>query len=581
MNIDLYEKASSGEFVDNEIILKGIPSSAGLAYGVATVYQPENIISPSEHIAANEIEGEIELFNKTLQELVQEFVQLIEKVKDEPGNIVALVETNFLLVSDPVVRESIIKRIKNGYSAEASIIQEFDEQKQFFSMAKDRILRERAMEIDHIKERFLSTLRHKFINYSLAKDSIVVARSVTPSDLLQFKDYGLLGIITEVGGLASHTSILARSFEIPSVIGINNAAKFIENRSRLIVDGYTGTVYYKPGKESIKEYKAKKSREDAYKKKLGELVKLPSVTVDNRNISLMTNIDTLEEVGISLLSGAEGIGLVRTEHLILKKGSFPDEEEQYNWYKEIADRCYPHNVTFRAFDVGSDKHAEGLPLHEDNPALGFRGIRFLLTRKDIFESQIKAVLRVSVNKNIRFMLPLVTSVEEVIEAKEVMNKCRKELDLGDIPYDQQLPFGVMIETPAAALITDKLGEYVDFFSLGTNDLTQYTLAADRGNELVSNIYNTFHPSVLKLINIATGLATKMKKPIGVCGELAGHAGATSLLIGMGITELSVSPPIILELKSRIRETSYSDSIKLAGEVLSYTSQAEVMEKLQL
>ncbi len=271
------------------------------------------------------------------------------------------------------------------------------------------------------------------------------------------------------------------------------------------------------------------------------------------------------------------MSLVRTESLIMSLNHFPDENEQLEWYNQIAERAYPNNVTFRAFDIGSNKYAEGMPKHESNPALGFRGIRFLLKRTDIFKLQIKSILQASRNKNVKFMLPMITNASEIKKSLEIIEECKLELKADGISFDNNIPVGIMIETPAAALMADKFADYVSFFSIGTNDLTQYTVAADRTNELVLEIFDTFNPAVLRLINYAAKTAREKGISVSVCGEIAGHSAATQILIGMGITELSVSPSILPELKNRIREASLKASEKLTEEALNCESSQKIQE----
>ncbi|MFA6572226.1 MAG: phosphoenolpyruvate--protein phosphotransferase, partial [Bacteroidota bacterium] len=386
---------------------------------------------------------------------------------------------------------------------------------------------------------------------------------------------------TEAGGITAHSSILARSFEIPAVIGVNEITQFVNHNDTAMVDGYAGYVIFNPSEEKIELFKIKRSEEEGHRRELGQLVKIKTSTKDGRKIHLLSNCDSPEEVDSAMMVGSEGIGLVRSEHLVLALNYFPDEQEQYKWYSEIAQRAYPNMVTIRAFDVGSDKYAEGMSKHENNPALGFRGIRFLLHREDLFITQIRAILRASKNKNIRIMLPMVSNLSQIESSKVLIEKCKDMLRQENELFDSQIPVGIMIETPAAALLAEKFAENCDFFSIGTNDLTQYTLAADRTNELVTGIYDSFHPAVLKLIKSAVDGAKKKNIPVGVCGELAGHTAATELLIGLGIDELSTVPSILLELKSRILKIKYSKSKKIAKEILNCNSFYEVTQKLQL
>jgi len=560
-------------------ILKGIPSSPGLIHGRAVVLQPETLVFPTEHIRESSIPDELKRLETAVNDLIQEFVSALSKVKDEAKNVAAVLESDLMILTDETFLNSIRNKINYGFSTESAIIGEFDTQMHFLLNSKDHILRERAIELEHIKERLISVLRYRCIYYGIGKNAIVIAQSLTPTDIVNFKEAGTLGLVTEVGGITSHSSILARSFEIPEVIGLKDATNVILDNNNLILDGYTGTVTVNPTKKSISAYVDKKQKEQEHKRQLGELAKLKSITNDGKTVRLMANINIPEDMETAVMYGAEGIGLVRSEQLIITKNSIPSEEEQFLWYKSIADTIYPESVTIRAFDIGSDKYSEGMPKHEQNPALGFRGIRFLLYRDDIFRSQIKAILRASKNKNVRLMLPLITCYNEVEKSVKIIEECKNELLINDVPFDNSMPLGIMVETPAAAILSERIASFVNFFSIGTNDLTQYTLAVDRTNEFVSSIYDSFHPTVLSLIKLTADAAIKYNLPVSVCGELAGHAAATSLLIGMGINELSVSPPILLELKKRVREISFKESQKLAGEILQIADCDNIRKKL--
>jgi phosphoenolpyruvate-protein phosphotransferase (PTS system enzyme I) len=562
-----------------ESVLKGIPSSPGIIMGKAFILEPETFVIPSERISDKEVDSEIEKFEHALLEMFNEYKEILQKVKEESSSVYSIIESNLMMVSDKFFAESIKKRIRDGNSVESSVIQEFDERKQFFINSKDKILRERAIELDQIKERFFAVLRKKTLHHSIAQNSIIIAQFITPTDLVSFRDAGILGIITEVGGIASHSSILARSFGIPAVIGVKNAIKLIKQGSDLILDGYSGIIITNPPDKSIDNYIERKNKEDVHRQSLGNLVKLPSKTIDGFDIRLLSNIDFVEDIETSLMVGAEGVGLVRTEYLIFALKYVPDEEEQFGFYKELSDRIYPHPVTIRVFDLGSDKFNQGMLRHEDNPALGFRGIRFLLSSIELFETQIRAILRASAHKNIRLMLPMITTLREIRQSIAIIEECKQNLRNQNIDFDEKIPIGIMIETPAAALVADTLAEHVDFFSIGTNDLTQYTVAADRTNELISDVFDSFHPAVLKLIKMSIDAAKTHNIPVGICGELAGHAAATTLLVGMGVDELSVTPAILLELKNRIREINFEDSKKIVKEVLKSTTIKHIKEIL--
>jgi phosphotransferase system enzyme I (PtsI) len=561
-------------------ILKGIPSSSGISIGKAHVIEPETIITPDEKPETISINDEIEKFDSARDLLITEFREVFDKVKGEAGNVTAIIETNLLIINDQILIDSIVERIKDGYGVESAVTNVFDKYKNFFQYSKDEIIRERAIELDHVKRRLLSILRHQGMFVPAARDAIIVAQILTPTELINFKDNGIQAIVTEVGGIASHTSILARSFEIPAVIGVKDATKIISHGETIIVDGYTGTIVYNPKKTAISKYILRKREEQANREELGSYVKVKAQTSDGARVKIMANVDVIEDIHSAQMVGAEGAGLVRSEGQIIRLNRIPGFEEQLKWYLEIAESAFPEYVTIRAFDIGSDKFSEGIPHHENNPALGFRGIRYLLSRRDVFRNQIKAVLMASKNKNIKFMLPMVTSVKEVTESRTLIESVKKELSADEIPFDREMPVGVMIETPVAVMIADKLAKVSDFFSIGTNDLTQYGIAADRTNEMISEYYDPFHPGLLKLIKQSVKQAGKAKIPVSICGELASHAAALPLLIGMGFTELSVSPSIVLDLKRRVQSVSHAESIELFQKAIEMESSEEILHLLE-
>lgn len=560
-------------------ILKGIPSSPGIAIGKARIIKPEKIYTQKNLVHTYDIDKELKRFRTTIKEISDEFDDVLEKVRSDENNVRAIIESNNLILKDPILISSIEQKIKNGNGAESAVVQEFDMQKSFFSRSKDGIMRERAIELDHLKKRILLGFRQKQILKDIPENSIIVAQSLTPTDVVNLKEAKIAAIITEVGGIASHASILARSFGIPEVISVKNALNSIRNDSTVIVDAFSGDIFYNPGKTAISNYILKKNKVEEHKKILGALAKKPARTIDGLRIKLRANIDRLDDIHNATLYGAEGAGLVRSESLITLLNKIPDEETQYKWYREIADSAYPSSIALRVFDIGSDKFSEGMPHHEENPALGFRGIRYLLSRKDVFITQLRAILRASSNKNIKIILPMISNTDEVHESRKLLDEAKEQLKEEDVFFDENITVGVMIETPASALISEGLAEVSDFFSIGTNDLTQYTIGADRNNELVSDIYDSFHPSVIKLIKMASDAANKKGIPISICGELAGHSASTELLIGLGIRELSISPPGILELKSRLSKIDSTKCSAIAAKALSCTNYDQVRELL--
>jgi phosphotransferase system enzyme I (PtsI) len=559
--------------------LKGIPASPGLAIGKAVVLNVATGSSTPERIAPHEVDAEVSRFRGALEAVVAELVRASELARSESATVSSIIESFLLIVADPIVTESICTRIRAGASAEAAVIAEYDAAKGTLVMANDPFLRERVQDFEHVKERLLAMMRNATLTHTVASDSIVVAGSITPQDMLFFKHSKTLGFVTEVGGINSHACILARDLSLPAVIGIRSATTEIANGQTIIVDGFAGTIVVDPDEATLQEYVRRYNELAEHRKRLGDLIGQPSQTLDGVGVKLYVNVDTPQQAVEAVMQGADGIGLVRTEFLLVQLGRYPTVAEQEEWYKEIALRAFPLPVTFRAFDVGSDKFRIGIPHHEDNPALGLRGIRFLLFKPDVFEQQVCAVLRASANRNVRLMLPMISIYDEVLQSKAIIERCKERLRADGVDFDPNMPVGIMVETPSAALMTESLAASVDFLSIGSNDLTQYALATDRTNELVADIYDALHPSVLRLIAFVVDAANKMNKPVSLCGELAGHAIASEMLVGLGLNEFSVAPALLLELKSRIRATTHSACVERAKAAVFQSTTAEVYDVL--
>jgi len=553
--------------MSSQSILSGIAASPGVAIGNAFAIMPNKLVNTELRIESSEIQSEIHKFTNAKESLIIEFNQAIEKTEIDDANVIAILETNALMLADEYINKKIVDDIEKGYSAESALAREFGAHKNDLMRAKDVIIREKAIEIDYIKNRLIAILRNQDRKIAIPKDSIVIAQSLNASDIVHFRQFNLKAIITEVGGIASHCAILARNYELPAIIGVKNALNIIPNAAKLIIDGFAGDIIIYPIQSTINKYKNKINDIEKRKKYLGKLVEAKSETSDGRTVVLSINLDTKEDLDSFSMLKADGIGLVRTENMMNERSQMPNEEEQFLWYKKIAEAAYPKMATIRLFDFGSDKFSDNIAKQEPNPALGFRGIRYLLARRDILRTQIRAVLRASILKNLRIMIPMLTLFEELLKVKEIVEECKSQLDFADIPFDNRIALGVMIETPSAALISSQLAKQADFFSLGANDLAQYTLASDRDNDLVSKIYDYMHPATLKLMKMAIKSAKKSYIPVSVCGEIAGDSAATSLLIGMGVNELSVSPSVLLETKQRIRNCSYSKLEPIANKAI--------------
>lgn len=535
---------------ESERRYQGIPASRGIVFGEAIVIHNDLISEYEEHISVDQIPNELNRFSLAIEKSEQQFNHIINISKDQFPSMSHLLETYSMILMDSYMHEAIRKKIQEGYSAENAIFHNFNAQKQFFLLSKDPVLSERAVDFDHVSTQLLSALRKRTISHRVHENSIVIATSITPTDIMTFKQEHCMGFVTEIGGIASHASILARSLSMTSIIGINDIVHKIRSGDSLIIDGNNGIVIVNPTTKTLESYRKKSQKEDKLRNDLGDLINRLPVTKRGTHITLSANIDSLGDIDEAIRNGAEGIGLLRTEFQIARYGRIPDENTQYEWYAKCAQRVYPNYCTIRVFDIGSDKFAEGLP-NESNPSLGVRGIRYLLKRKDVLKTQMRAILRASSAKNIKLMLPMITNVSEVIMAKELLKECERELTLEGIRFDTHLPFGIMIETPASALEIRSFFEHCDFFSLGTNDLTQYLLAADRINEHVAELYDIFHPSAFRLIKMVVKACISADKHVSICGEIAGFPDAVNKLIRIGLRNFSISPPLIPGIKSKV------------------------------
>lgn len=548
---------------DRNLKYSGIPVSSGISIGTAKLLLPENEDFSLQYQGNVDVDFEIERFEKTTRTLIKEIEDLITTVSMDSKNVLDILESNILILSDPVINDSIIQTISENKRAEYAINKEYKKHIKQFQATKDTYLQTRAEELDYLRKRIIYFLRHKLSDILVDKSTILITQNLTPADIVYFKNAGVIGIVTEAGGITSHVSIMSRAYKIPAIIGVKNIANLVKDKSNIILDALSGVLIVNPDEETFFTYHKKQRKVEEYQENLKKLINVESKTKDGTEINIHINIDLREDIITGNMVGATGVGLVRSESHIIKNARIPTFEEQYEWYKDIAELTYPKIATIRAYDIGSDKFPEALPHKEYNPALGCRGIRFLLSRKDIFRSQIKAILMASNHKNIRIMLPMISAVEEVITAKSIIKGCMNSLDKEGIQYDKNIPIGIMIETPAAAITAESYIPYVDFFSIGTNDLTQYALGADRENDLISNIFNPMHPAIFKFIKMITDVAIKHNISVTVCGEIGAYSEAIPILIGLGITEISVSPAVVLEIKNTIINIDKAEAIKLA------------------
>jgi phosphotransferase system enzyme I (PtsI) len=409
--------------------------------------------------------------------------------------------------------------------------------------------------------------------------SIIISHELTPGDTILFSKREIQGYATDKGGMTSHAAIISRALNIPAVVGMKDISVSLKTGDFIIIDGINGLVIKNPKEELVEEYKRRLDELKLHESQLKEQINLPTRTADGKDIDLSVNIEFDEEINFVVNTARCGVGLYRTEHLFLEAGDFPPEDRQIEEYTHIANMTYPNPVTIRTYDIGGDKL---LPRSEkeDNPFLGWRGIRICLDRVEIFKEQLSALLRSSGKGNVRIMFPMISSVTEVLKAKEILNEVKDELDAKGISYDKSIKVGIMIEVPSAYFLADELAREVDFFSIGTNDLIQYLLAVDRGNQYISGLFQQFHPAVLRAIKSIVDAGNRNGIPVSICGEMASKPVAAAVLLGLGINELSVVPSVFAEIKQIIRKMDYAKAAELANGLLLLSSEAEISEAVK-
>ena len=535
---------------------KGVAASKGYAIGTVFLQKNDKIIIDDSKIA--DIDAEKEKMQKALNDCKAQLEIIRDKAEKEMGSEKAAVfEAHITLVDDPEFTGAMISEIENnsvnGLKAIESVTNTFVA---IFDSMDDEYMRERAADIKDVSKRILSNFAGKGGD-SLEvteNNTIVVAYDLTPSDTAGLDRTKVIGFITDIGGRTSHAAIMARTLEIPAVLGLGDITKCVKTGDSVIVDGITGDVIINPSQEILEEYKAKKEKFQKEQEELKKLIEVKTTTKSGRRIEVCGNIGKPEDVLGVLANGGDGVGLFRTEFLYMDRDSAPTEDEQFESYKFVLEKMGERQVVIRTLDVGGDKTLPYLQLPKEmNPFLGYRAIRLCLDRKDIFKVQLRALLRASVYGKLAVMFPMISGLQEFEQAKEVVDECKSELRAEGKEYSENIQWGIMVEIPAAAVYADELAKHVDFFSIGTNDLIQYTLAADRMSEKVSYLYNPMHPAVLRLIKMTIDGAHKHGKWVGMCGEMAGDEAAIPTLIEYGLDEFSMSATSILNAKKIILE----------------------------
>lgn len=561
--------------------IKGIPASSGIAVGVAYCIGKEEFTITRTTIPSSEIPTEIFRFEDALIKTRKEIVSLQKKIAQDLGfDHAQIFDAHLLVLEDRVLVEDVISQIRNHrVNVEFAFSQSIKRYIDAFSKLEDEYLKERVIDINDVSRRVLSKLlkKEKTSLAHLKEKVIIVAHDLSPSDTAALPKKFIIGFVTDIGGTTSHTAIIARSLGIPAIVGAERATQQIKSGETIIVDGQEGVIIANPTDKILRAYEQKLKRERKASKAYAIYRHLKAQTKDKqRTVEIAANIELPEEIPLVEEFGAEGIGLYRTEYVFLGKKELPNEEEQFKAYNAVAESARPAKVIVRTLDIGGDKFLSRPEIPQDmHPFLGWRAIRFCLARPDVFKTQLRAILRASIYGNLKIMFPMISGVEELREAKKLLNQAKEELRKEGVHYDDHIPVGIMIEVPSAAMTADILAKESDFFSIGTNDLIQYSLAVDRGNEKVAYLYEPAHPGVLRLLQhiIRTGKDNNIW--VGMCGEMASELMFAYVLVGMGLDELSMPPPRIPKIKKLIRSITLTDAKRVAEEVVKLSTAKEV------
>ncbi|WP_025027109.1 phosphoenolpyruvate--protein phosphotransferase [Caldalkalibacillus mannanilyticus] len=559
-------------------VISGIAASNGVA--IAKVFRLENMELRIEKKEVQDTEAEVQRLEQAIQTSMSELEKIKEHANKELGeDKAAIFAAHLLVLNDPELINPVKDRIRSDkLNAEYCLNETATMFITLFEQMDNEYMKERAADIrDVIKRVHAHLLGVQLSNPSLISEEVVViAEDLTPSDTAQLNRKFVKGFATDIGGRTSHSAIMARSMEIPAVVGTKQITKQVENGTLLIIDGLTGEVIIDPTPETVAQYEQKKKEYESQREEWAKLVHEKTLTTDEVHVELAANIGTPEDVNGVLKNGAEGIGLYRTEFLYMGRDQLPTEEEQFEAYKSVLERMEEKPVVVRTLDIGGDKELPYLHLPKElNPFLGFRAVRLCLEEQGIFREQLRALLRASVYGNLKIMFPMIATLEEFRQAKAILLEEKAALQEKGVSISEQIELGIMVEIPSTAVLADQFAQEVDFFSIGTNDLIQYTMAADRMNERVSYLYQPYNPSILRLINMVIKAAHQEGKWVGMCGEMAGDEIAIPILLGLGLDEFSMSASSVLPARSQIRKWSMTDAQKLAEQALTLKTAEEV------
>ena len=566
-----------------EIALRGIGVSPGIAIGPALTFGVQSLDIPKYSI--KDCDAELKRFYEATEAARVDLQRLRDQTVKELGpRHAGIFDAHLILLDDVMIREEIETRVnKDKLNVEYLLDDLVERYAKIMQEVADPRFRERTNDLLDVGMRVLGKLLHAEMESleEIEHPSVVIAHDLSPSETANIDVENTLGIATDVSGPTSHTAILARALEIPAVVGLKYVGIHVVPGDIIIVDGTNGNVFIRPNESTIEEYKAERDRQDEKRKALISVDEdQTNITLDGYEIPLMANIELPVELSHGLKAKVQGVGLYRTEYLFLNRSSIPSEEEQYKAYSQVTAALNPAPVILRTLDIGGDKFASHLQTaSEINPQLGWRAIRFCLERPDIFKAQIRAMLRASVHGNVQLMFPMISGLDELRKVKRVVTEVSADLENREIPFDKNVKIGSMIEVPSAVLVADALAKECDFFSIGTNDLVQYSLAVDRVNEKIAHMYEPAHPAVLRMIKHTTDAAKKAGIPCGLCGEVAGDPLFTELLIGLGIDSLSMSAVAVPAIRAEVNNTDLGKATGFAEHILSMNSVSEIRAHL--
>jgi phosphotransferase system enzyme I (PtsI) len=569
-----------------EKILRGIAVSDGVCRGkILVLHRARHIIAQRE-VSADEVAGETGRFEKSLVQTRQQILEVQRKVVENLGAKEAdIFEAHLLMLEDHALVGEVIRLIKEEkVNAEFAFHTVAERYSEALLAANDEYLRERAADMRDLTSRVLDNLlevKDTFDLHHLTEPCILISHDLSPSTTAQLNKKLVLGFATDIGGKTSHTAIMARSLGIPAIVGLQTVSQELDSGDYALLDGYNGTIIVNPTDQTLFAYGQLAKIKASLDEKLREIREQPAVTLDGKPIHLSANIEDQNDIEAVIANGAEGVGLFRTEFLFINRDNLPGEEEQYKVYREVAAALKPNPIIIRTLDLGGDKFASHLQLAQEmNPFLGWRAIRFCLAQPELFRAQLRAILRASADGHVKMMYPMISGLDELNQANAIVEKCKTELRAEGKPFDENMPIGAMIEIPSAALIADTLAQRAKFFSIGSNDLIQYTLAADRTNERVSHLYEPTHPAILRLIKTTVDAAHRHGIWTGVCGEIAGDVFLTPLLLGLGVDELSTAPSVVPQVKYIVRRLKMSEAQALAEFALQCESPSEIYRRCQ-